>query len=293
MSCRTILADPGVNSTVWSRSSGVCPGCALVLARCGRQMRLTQTEEVAMQFGMSVFYEDCDPRTNARDAKEVALYVRWVVRHFEELRSGVIQKVVFHHCHEKSWHQRQGLATQIKRLMEEQDYFLGSLYGEMYPRYVQNRLVQGHSFCAGVDFLEVMERVLANTSFLPLNTSNARGIWLSGMCACFFVDRRLLAVEHSKADWESILRNTPSVVDWLRPRRRDANYFVAISIERAWNVMFTNNSMVEFEIPASLGETYVHCDDQWKFCVPAKRRSSTGRDLFQPRSGNSLYPKLA
>lgn len=232
-----------------------CPGCVLVLARCGSFARVTSAEKVARAYGLLVDYADCNQSMNNQEAREVGIFLRWVLRNFDRLRLGQFTKVLFHHAHESSWHQK-SLSECLGRLMRERDYLWGRSFGEMYPHFIQHKLHDGRVMYGGIDLLEVIEKAIEGTSFGPVNKSNSKGLWISGQSTSFFLDSALIALKHTREDYETFLSNLPRTKAWfstLSSVWKNANHFVGCAIERAWHVLYTNQSTIDYSMPLSLG----------------------------------------
>lgn len=242
-------AVPSPDITVSSSRKSV-----LVFLRCGARDRLPRSEQAAAAFGFLVDYSDCEEATNAVDARETALLLRWVIRNFDLLSSSRWDKVVFNHGHETSWHQPD-LASQLVKLFSS-SYFREREFGELYPNFLCHKMDKGRVPYRGFDLLDVLALCLNGTSFQSFNRGQ-RGLqfWLSGQNTAFFVSARLLTSGRSVSDYKRVLENVHRVVVSMQPRLglEDANYYVGEVFERAWTVLFTNRTVADVSVPSNFG----------------------------------------
>lgn len=271
MSC-SLVTPPGVTVGLFDKS-------VLVFLRCGDRDRFVKSERATAAFGFFVDYSDCERTTNRVDARETALVLRWVIRNFQFLSVGRFDKVVFHHAHETSWHQKD-LATQLVKLFSS-SYFRKREYGEVYPHFLCHRMEGGHVPYRGFDLLDVLSSCLNETSFERFNRSKAEHIWLSGSNTGFFVSARSLTHGHTLADYKRMLENVHSTV--LSMARdlglEGANYYVGEVFERSWTVLFTNKTTADISMPISLGKLSVSRFDP----ICPKVRSAQSNGLWRLR----------
>ena len=227
----------------------------IVLARCGSKSGLPEVELAAHGLGADVHYADCNSSTNTVDARETGIILQWIIRNFDLLKSGQVDRVVFHHAHENSWHQ-QKLSEQLATLLRSKAYFKTRHYGEVYPHFICHRLHEGHVWYGAGDVLSVLERCVNGTSFGPLNRSSPRQAWVSGQSSAFFVSSELLTRRHSIGDYSLLLSNMRETIKAMSGQLdlRRANYYVGECFERGWSALFTNQTECNMDMPPHLGE---------------------------------------
>ena len=226
------------------------------------------TRKVCLKFGVTVHVQNCVETCVRRscfdfEARETGMILRWILSNYEALRIGTIERVVFNHAHESSWHQS-NFTRQLERLFEASQFFFGNDYGDVFPYYIDHRVSVTntgggravHVFYRHFDILGVLQYLTQGTRFEYFNRTNRFGVWRSGQATSFFVSRRAL-LRYSPHDYAILLRRTRSLI---RSRGFDWNYYVAEVTERSWQVLLTNKTWVSyrFEPPPSFGRTRVY-----------------------------------
>lgn len=237
-------------------------GSTMVLLRCvvdGPKERIPTVDEVCAKWGVRVDIADCVPEANGKDARETGIILRWIINNYDLMKSGFINRVVFHHHHETSHHQRgQTLSSALNRLFEARQYYFGYDFGDIFPFYLEKAINYEngvpHFRVKGIEIFNMMERITEGTSFRYFNRTNSNGRWRNGQATGFFISAAKIT-SVPKSDYETLLKNVHrAVYEYsILGVTKDANYLVGEVMERMWQVIFSNCTWPCYNIPGNFG----------------------------------------
>lgn len=238
--------------------------CYIVLTYCNEKIPIIEVENVSKIYGIPVEYAKCNQTASSIDACEAGIILRWIILNWNKLKDGLISKIIFHHAHETSWHQK-SLSKQLKRLFSEHKYFCNRKYGEIYRYVIDHPIKNGSAFIRGTNFIQIIENVTKGTSFANFNRTNSLNTWRTGQGSAFFVDSSLIVNNHSLLDYQIMLENvhkTVAFLDDLFNRTNNtlskSNKLVGETFERSWRTLFANESYIDYKLPDFLGEIIVY-----------------------------------
>ena len=239
----------------------------LVLAYCKEEIPLPEVDKVSKTYGITVDYAKCNLSASSIDACEGGIVLRWIISNWDKLQNGSISKVIFHHAHENSWHQK-GLSKQLERLLLQYKYFCEIDFGEMYRHVIDHPITNGSSILHRIDFIQILKNLTKGTSFENINLSNSKNIWRTGQGSAFFVSSSLITRSRSISDYLKMLDNTHKTVEILKEifnqtnnRIVTSNKYVAEVYERGWNALFANKTYIDYHLPEALGKVnYYYID---------------------------------
>lgn len=245
--------------------------CYIVLAYCTEEIPIVEVENVSKKYGVTVEYAKCNISASNIDACEAGIIIRWIISNWDKMKNGMISKIIFHHAHETSWHQK-SLSKQLERLFREHQYFCNHKYGEIYRYLIDHPIVNGTAFIRGTDFIQIMKNVTKGTSFSNFNRTNSLNIWRAGQGSAFFVDSSLIIENHSLSDYQIMLENVHKTVIFLNDffnktnnKKSKSNKLVGETFERAWRTLFTNMSYIDYRLPDFLGEVKLYHSNRRNF----------------------------
>lgn len=233
----------------------------IVLTYCFERIPIEPVERVASQYNVTVQYAKCNSTYGKIEANEVGTIFHWIIDNWSKIKNGSISKVIFHHAHEHSPHQEGNtLSRQLVKLFNAYSYFCGRDFGEVYPFYIEHELINETAFICAYNFIETLDTLTRGTSFAHFNRSNSKNTWRSGRNSAFFVSAKALTKNHKLSDYKKFLNNIHETVVNLDPKltrekyRRSTNFYVGECVERAWYVLFTNQTYSDYQFPKSFGK---------------------------------------
>lgn len=238
----------------------------LVLTRCtifgsAKDSKMTGVMNLSKKLGFKISFADCNQSTNNIEARETGIMLRWIINNYDDLSKGIYTKVLFHHSHENSEHQK-NLSGNLEELFKTK-YFWYNNYGDIYPYYLDHPIsfLNGtyHVFFRKIDLFVILSDITKGTSFNYFNKTNKYNRWRSGQSSSFFVNNELI-IKHSILDYTKLLENVRELVFRLETQHYpiagvNANYYVGEVTERGWQVLFSNFSYPYYKSPIPVSWT--------------------------------------